>query len=202
MKLNAFRKGAFEPQIPPLPIALHWLLHIYIICLVLQSWVCDHLKGRRYATIGPWIVSWITSLLQRQRLESNRHQISWKWGLLGTTLFFFLFRVRNTFIEGRKQVSSFYEREVQDYTGGIGIQAASVGLFAHCLFPLPSQFWAEVELRHERGRGRKNTETLRDSFQAGVSWTWASARGWRGMGWHPDGQTDCSNSPFYGLIGR
>ena len=103
----------------------------------------------------------------------------------GNHSFFFLFRVRNTFIEGRKQVSSSYEREVQDYTGGIGTQAASVGLFEHCLFPLPSQFWAEEELRHERGRGRKNTETLRDSFQAGVSWTWAFARGWRGDGMTP-----------------
>lgn len=73
----------------------------------------------------------------------------------GNHFFFFLFRVRNTFIEGRKQASSFYEREVQNYIGGIGTQAASVGLFAHCLFPFPSQFWAEVELRYERGRGRK-----------------------------------------------
>ena len=111
MKLNAFRRGAFEPQIPPLSIALHWLLHIYIICLVLQSWVCDHLKGRRYATIGPWIVSWIISLLQRQRLESNHHQISWKWGLLGTTLFFFFSFQSQEHLYWGKETSLIFLRE-------------------------------------------------------------------------------------------
>lgn len=157
MKLNAFRRSsAFEPQTPPLPIAFHWWCHIFIICLVLQSWVCDLLKRRRYATISPWIVSWIISFLQRQRLESN-HQTPWEGGVLGTT-FFFLCRFRNTCIEGRKQVPSFYEREVQDHTDATGTQAASVGLFAHCLFPLLSQFWAEDEI-WERQRENKLRDT-------------------------------------------
>lgn len=203
MKLNAFRRGAFEPQIPPLSIALHWLLHIYIICLVLQSWVCDHLKGRRYATIGPWIVSWIISLLQRQRLESNHHQISWKWGLLGTTLFFFFFSESGTPLlrEGNKSHLPTRER----------FKIIQVGLeprlhqwdslnTASSLYQVSSELKKSWDMREVEGE--KTQRPWGTHFKLVCPGHGPLPEDGGGMGWHPDGQTDCSNSPFYGLIGR
>ena len=100
-----------------------------------------------------------------------------------------------------------YKREVQDYTDGNGTHAASMGLFAHCLFPLPSQFWAEVESWDMREvEGEKTQRPWGTHFKLVCPEHGPLPEDGGGLGWHPNGmfvgQTDCSNSPFCGLTRR